>query len=162
LDESFDLGLIPRPPHSSWVQEPPTRLAVLQERSRRAGVERIGAGHRRRKVIEDQPLGTALEELPRPFEAFDGGFHRLLDRRPQEAVAAVREDDAQTPQQLAPFRLGIEQQAQPLEIHLGDFARRRRRHAHRHAALATTWSEAQPPGETFEGAIGDVQSTLPQ
>jgi hypothetical protein len=61
------------------------------------GIERIGARHRRREVIEEQALGTALKESPRLHEAFDGGFHRLLNQRPQEAVAAVREDDAQTP-----------------------------------------------------------------
>jgi hypothetical protein len=162
LNKSFDLGLIPRPAYTSWVQEQPARLAVLHKRARRARVEWIGTRHRGREIIQDQPLGAALEESPRLLQALDRGFHRLLDQQPHEAVAAVREDDTQPPHQLTPPRLRIEQQAQPLKIHLGDFARWRWCHAHRRAMPTTAWSEAQLPGETFEAAVRDVQSTVPQ
>ena len=50
----FNVGFIPRAPHAGGVQEQTTRLAVLQECSRRPRVQRIGARDGRRKIIENQ------------------------------------------------------------------------------------------------------------
>jgi hypothetical protein len=75
-------------------------------------------------------------------------------------VPAVGQDDAQAPHQLAAPGLGIEQQPQPFEIHLGHLAGWRRRHTHCGAALAMAWSEPEPPGETLQGAVLDVQPAL--
>jgi len=61
------------------------RLLVVED-----ACQAHGARYRGREIIERQPLGTALEESPRLLESFDGGLHRLLDQRPQEAVPAVR------------------------------------------------------------------------
>ena len=74
VNKSFDLGRIPRPAHTSWVQEQPARLAVLHKRARWAGVEWIGTHHRGREIIQDQPLGAALEGSPRLLQALDRGF----------------------------------------------------------------------------------------
>ena len=107
LDKSLDLGFVPRPPHTGRVQQQPARLAVLHKRPRRTRVERISARHRGREIIQDQPLGAALKECPRLLQPFDGGLHRLVDQRPQEAVAAIRQGDAQTPDPLLAARFRI-------------------------------------------------------
>src|SRR5437016_10596641 len=73
-----------------------------------------------------------------------------MDQRPQEAVAAVRQGNAQTPDPLTTARLRIAQQTQALEIHLGHLAGWRRRHTHRIAA-STARFEAQAPDEAFQG-----------
>src|SRR5207302_1027903 len=82
LDKSLNLRFIPGMTHASRVHEEPARLAVLQEGPRGARIERIGAGHRRRKVIEHQALRAALEACPCLLEAFDGGLHRLVNQWP--------------------------------------------------------------------------------
>ena len=84
-----------------------------------------------------------------------------MDQRPQEAVAAIRQRDAQAPDPLVTARLRIEEQAQTLEIHLGHLARRRRRHADRIAASAAQF-EAQAPHEAFQGRVRDVHAALAQ
>ena len=84
-----------------------------------------------------------------------------MDQWPQEAVAAIRQRDAQAPDPLTPAGLRIEEQAQALEIHLGDVARRGRRHTHRIAA-STARFEAQVPDEAFQGGVRDVHAALAQ
>ncbi len=84
-----------------------------------------------------------------------------MDQRPQEAVAAIRERDAQAPDPLTTARLRIEEQAQAFEIHLGHFARRGRRHTHRIAASAARF-ETQAPDEAFQGGVRDVHAALAQ
>src|SRR5579859_7925658 len=82
-----------------------------------------------------------------------------MDQRPQEAVAAIRQRDAQAPDPLTTGRLWIEEQAQALEIHLGHLARWRRRHTDRIAASPARF-EAQAPDEAFQGGVRDVHAAL--
>lgn len=159
LHEAFDLRLIPGMAHARRVQQEAAGLAVFQERPRRPRVERIGPSDRGREVVEHQALGAALKERPRLLEPLDGRLDRLLGERPQEAVAAVGQGDAETPDQLATARLAIEQQPQPLKIHLRHLTRRCGRHAHRVAAAAAGL-EAQAPHEALEGGVRDVQAML--
>src|SRR5205823_8119316 len=85
----FDVWLIARRPHASRVQDQTARLAVLAKRPRWSRVEGIGPSYGGREVVHDQTDRETLKESPCLFEAFDGGFHRLLDQRPEKAVAAV-------------------------------------------------------------------------
>src|SRR5207244_12977407 len=64
LHESFDLGFVLRLSHAGGVQHKTARLAVLHKSPRRAWVERVGAGHRSREVIDHQALGAALKKDP--------------------------------------------------------------------------------------------------
>jgi hypothetical protein len=131
LNPALHVGFIPGRTHAGRVYEKTACLAVFQERARRAGVEWIRTRDRGRKVVQDQPLGQALEKSPGPLEALDGGLHRLVGQQPQKAVSTVDQHDTQPPDHLAFARLRVQQPSQLFEIHLGHLAGRSGCHTHR-------------------------------
>ena len=76
-----------------------------QEAARETGMERIDTSHCCGEVVDHQVLGNALEEGPGCLQPLDHIDQLLAERRPDEAVPRVGQDDDQRPGHPAATRL---------------------------------------------------------
>ena len=85
-------------------------------------MERIDTRHCRGEVVDHQVLGNALEEGPGCLQPLDHIDELLAERRPDEAVPRVGQDDDQRPNRTAATGLRVLYQAQTAEVHLRHLA----------------------------------------
>ena len=85
-------------------------------------MERIDTSHCCGEVVDHQVLGNALEEGPSSLQPLDHIDKLLAERRPDEAVPRVGQDDDQRPDHPAAARRRVLYQTQTTEVHLRHLA----------------------------------------
>ena len=124
------VGLILGVANPGWVGDEAPMLGVFQEAPGEGGMQRIGARHCGGKVVDDQVPGDAAEEGPGRFESGNDVFQLLAEGGPDEAVPGVTQHQDQRPHRASAARARVMDQAQPAEVHLGDFPGRGVLHPH--------------------------------
>ncbi len=131
LDTALDVRFVFGLAHARRIDEEAASLAVLEEAPSRPRLQGVGTGDGGGEVVENETFWNPAEEAPGGFQAGDALGERLPQQRPDEAVAAVGEDNEQRPDRLLLSRARIDQHSEPAEVHLGYFARRPVGHPHR-------------------------------
>ena len=89
LDAPFYSRLVLGMAHPGGIGDEAPMLGVFQEATGEAGIQGVGARHRRGKVVDHQVFGCAAEELPGRLQAGDHVFQLLAASGPQEAVPRI-------------------------------------------------------------------------
>ena len=117
--------------HPGRIDDEAPVLGVLQEATGEDGMQRVSAGHRGGKVVDDEVFGVAAEERPGRLQAGDHLLQFLAVDGPQEAVPGVSQHDQQRPYRAAAARLLVLDVAQAPEVHFGHFPRTALLHPYR-------------------------------
>src|SRR5439155_17628314 len=81
-DAALDVGLVLRPAHPRGVTEEAPLLAVLKKAAGGAGCQRVGPGHCRWEIVQDQALRHPTGEAPGCLQPSDALRKRLPEQWP--------------------------------------------------------------------------------
>ena len=116
LDGPLDAAFVARMPDAGRIDVKGARLRVLEKRGREPWRERVRLGDDGRRVIRNEDLEDATEEVPRGFTGVDGPRCRLLEGRIDKAVA--RADRGENPRTETPLVPNQREPADPPGIEL--------------------------------------------
>lgn len=129
---------------------------VLGKGALEEGVVAVGFGDRRLEIVEDHAAGDAAKELPSCFEAGDPVGELLRETRVDELVPAVHQGHDPGVQVATAIDLGIPDQAELAEVHLGHLTRTDLGKPHRDPAAIV--EAAVRDREAVKRAVGDLDA----
>ena len=107
-------GLVRGAPHAGGIDDEAPRLRVLEEGDHDAGLERIGRGDERARVIRNHDAKHAAVEAPGRLARLDRARRRLPEARIDEAVAGhARREDPRAEAPAPSALIGLERRHPP-------------------------------------------------